>query len=66
MSSGYAVHHLQLSQKVILVGGLAGSPYVYKDLQEWGAQMGISVSRPDGPTWVFSMLKHTSVTHRLH
>jgi hypothetical protein len=37
-------------QKVILVGGLAGSPYVYKELQAWGARMGISVSRPDGPT----------------
>jgi hypothetical protein len=37
-------------QKVILVGGLASSPYIYKELQTWGTQMGISISRPDGPT----------------
>jgi hypothetical protein len=38
-------------QKVILVGGLASSPYVYKELQDWGQQRGVSVSRPDGPTY---------------
>lgn len=37
-------------QKVILVGGLASSPYVYSKLVEWGDNLGISVSRPDGPT----------------
>jgi hypothetical protein len=45
-------------QKVILVGGLASSPYVYQELQSWGTRMGISVSRPDGPTYV--------VPYRLH
>ncbi|KDQ57914.1 hypothetical protein JAAARDRAFT_155555 [Jaapia argillacea MUCL 33604] len=40
----------KLADKVILVGGLASSPYVYSELVAWGAEMGISVSRPDGPT----------------
>jgi hypothetical protein len=39
-----------LLQKVILVGGLASSPYVYSKLVQWGKDLGISVSRPDGPT----------------
>ncbi|KAJ7764838.1 hypothetical protein B0H16DRAFT_1718048 [Mycena metata] len=37
-------------QKVILVGGLASSPYMYSKLVAWGKEYGISVSRPDGPT----------------
>ncbi|KAJ7117906.1 hypothetical protein C8R43DRAFT_1091104 [Mycena crocata] len=40
----------RLADKVILVGGLASSPYVYSKLVEWGDNLGISVSRPDGPT----------------
>ncbi|KAF7361375.1 hypothetical protein MSAN_01170300 [Mycena sanguinolenta] len=36
--------------KVILVGGLASSPYVFSKLVAWGKEFGISVSRPDGPT----------------
>ncbi|KAJ7640457.1 hypothetical protein DFH06DRAFT_1334809 [Mycena polygramma] len=40
----------RLADKVILVGGLASSPYVYSKLREWGETLGISVSRPDGPT----------------
>ncbi|KAJ7675457.1 hypothetical protein B0H17DRAFT_1182843 [Mycena rosella] len=39
----------RLADKVILVGGLASSPYVYSKLAEWGKNLGISVSRPDGP-----------------
>jgi hypothetical protein len=39
-------------QKVILVGGLASSPYVYQKLVAWGRLRGVAVSRPDGPTWV--------------
>ncbi|KAJ7641484.1 hypothetical protein FB45DRAFT_358285 [Roridomyces roridus] len=38
------------ADKVILVGGLASSPYVYSKLVSWGKEFGISVSRPDGPT----------------
>ncbi|EGO23005.1 hypothetical protein SERLADRAFT_471616 [Serpula lacrymans var. lacrymans S7.9] len=38
------------SQKVILVGGLASSPYVFSRLVEWGKENGVSVIRPDGPT----------------
>lgn len=41
---------LTVLQKVILVGGLASSPYVYAELQKWGTENGVSVSRPDGPT----------------
>ncbi|KDQ57912.1 hypothetical protein JAAARDRAFT_193396 [Jaapia argillacea MUCL 33604] len=40
----------RLADKVILVGGLASSPYVYSTLVKWGDEYGISVSRPDGPT----------------
>ncbi|KAJ6632564.1 hypothetical protein B0H10DRAFT_2159684 [Mycena sp. CBHHK59/15] len=40
----------RLADKVILVGGLASSPYMYKKLVDWGNNFGISVSRPDGPT----------------
>ncbi|KAJ7485160.1 hypothetical protein B0H11DRAFT_1152421 [Mycena galericulata] len=40
----------RLADKVILVGGLASSPYVYSKLVAWGEDLGISVSRPDGPT----------------
>ncbi|KAJ6558127.1 hypothetical protein B0H19DRAFT_129158 [Mycena capillaripes] len=40
----------KLADKVILVGGLASSPYVYSKLVAWGKEFGISVSRPDGPT----------------
>ncbi|KAJ6491572.1 hypothetical protein DFH09DRAFT_1377208 [Mycena vulgaris] len=40
----------RLADKVILVGGLASSPYMYSKLVAWGNQFGISVSRPDGPT----------------
>ncbi|KAJ6491574.1 hypothetical protein DFH09DRAFT_1338454 [Mycena vulgaris] len=40
----------RLADKVILVGGLASSPYIYSKLLQWGKDMGISVSRPDGPT----------------
>ncbi|KIJ67227.1 hypothetical protein HYDPIDRAFT_25699 [Hydnomerulius pinastri MD-312] len=39
-----------LADKVILVGGLASSPYVFSELVSWGKEKGISVSRPDGPT----------------
>ncbi|KAJ7629513.1 hypothetical protein DFH06DRAFT_1480482 [Mycena polygramma] len=40
----------RLADKVILVGGLASSPYVYSKLHDWGETLGISVVRPDGPT----------------
>ncbi|KAJ7153012.1 hypothetical protein C8R46DRAFT_1121030 [Mycena filopes] len=40
----------RLADKVILVGGLASSPYVFSKLDEWGKALGISVTRPDGPT----------------
>nr|GAT46610.1 predicted protein [Mycena chlorophos] len=40
----------RLADKVILVGGLASSPYVFSKLVQWGEENGISVSRPDGPT----------------
>ncbi|KAJ7119603.1 hypothetical protein C8R44DRAFT_672449 [Mycena epipterygia] len=40
----------RLADKIILVGGLASSPYMYSKLVAWGNQFGISVSRPDGPT----------------
>ncbi|KAJ7912524.1 hypothetical protein B0H13DRAFT_2232477 [Mycena leptocephala] len=40
----------QLADKVILVGGLASSPYMFSKLVAWGKEFGISVSRPDGPT----------------
>ncbi|KAJ7262662.1 hypothetical protein B0H12DRAFT_304137 [Mycena haematopus] len=40
----------RLADKVILVGGLASSPYVFSKLVAWGKEFGISVSRPDGPT----------------
>ncbi|KII84793.1 hypothetical protein PLICRDRAFT_701534 [Plicaturopsis crispa FD-325 SS-3] len=40
----------KLADKVILVGGLASSPWVYSQLLKWGEESGISVSRPDGPT----------------
>jgi hypothetical protein len=37
-------------QKVLLVGGLASSPYVHQELKAWGDRMKISVTRPDEPT----------------
>lgn len=37
-------------QRIILVGGLASSPYVYSKVSEWGERFGISISSPDGPT----------------
>ncbi|KAJ7074581.1 hypothetical protein C8F01DRAFT_970629, partial [Mycena amicta] len=40
----------KLADKVILVGGLASSPYVFAELVAWGEEHGISVTRPDGPT----------------
>ncbi|KAJ7471922.1 hypothetical protein FB451DRAFT_311117 [Mycena latifolia] len=40
----------RLADKVILVGGLSSSPYMFSKLVAWGNQFGISVSRPDGPT----------------
>ncbi|KAK6977910.1 hypothetical protein R3P38DRAFT_3120844 [Favolaschia claudopus] len=40
----------RLADKVILVGGLASSPYVFSKLVAWGEEFGIIVSRPDGPT----------------
>ncbi|KAJ7207969.1 hypothetical protein GGX14DRAFT_634628 [Mycena pura] len=40
----------RLADKVILVGGLASSPYVYSKLVDWGNEIGVSVTRPDGPT----------------
>ncbi|KAJ7021478.1 hypothetical protein C8F04DRAFT_267963 [Mycena alexandri] len=40
----------RMADKVILVGGLASSPYMYSKLVAWGKEYGISVSRPDGPT----------------
>ncbi|KAJ7736711.1 hypothetical protein DFH07DRAFT_779546 [Mycena maculata] len=46
----YAKPTLTASQKVFLVSGLASSPYVYSKLGEWASNLGISVSRPDGPT----------------
>ncbi|KAF4572464.1 hypothetical protein EYR36_006969 [Pleurotus pulmonarius] len=39
-----------LADKIILVGGLASSPYVYSKVSEWGERFGISISSPDGPT----------------
>jgi hypothetical protein len=41
---------LHLSQNVIMVGGLAGSAYIYSQLQQWAAVRGMKISRPDGPT----------------
>ncbi|KII84791.1 hypothetical protein PLICRDRAFT_146294 [Plicaturopsis crispa FD-325 SS-3] len=38
------------AKRVILVGGLASSPWVHSQLVLWGKQRGIAVSRPDGPT----------------
>ncbi|KAJ7186851.1 hypothetical protein C8R46DRAFT_280810 [Mycena filopes] len=40
----------RMADKIILVGGLASSPYMYSKLVAWGKEFGISVSRPDGPT----------------
>ncbi|KAJ6515205.1 hypothetical protein C8R47DRAFT_507281 [Mycena vitilis] len=40
----------KMADKVILVGGLASSPYVFSKLVAWGKGFGISVTRPDGPT----------------
>ncbi|KAJ7207971.1 hypothetical protein GGX14DRAFT_634634, partial [Mycena pura] len=40
----------RLADKVILVGGLASSPYVYSKLVAWGKGFHVSVIRPDGPT----------------
>ncbi|KAF7313274.1 hypothetical protein MKEN_01014700 [Mycena kentingensis (nom. inval.)] len=40
----------KLADKVILVGGLASSPYVFSKLVAWGEEHGIAVTRPDGPT----------------
>ncbi|KAL0948380.1 hypothetical protein HGRIS_010962 [Hohenbuehelia grisea] len=40
----------RLADKVIIVGGLAGSPYVYDEILRWGARVGVSISRPDGPS----------------
>jgi len=39
----------KIADKIILVGGLASSPYVYNELVEWGKEFGIHISRPDGP-----------------
>jgi hypothetical protein len=36
-------------QRVVLVGGLASSPYVYRQLLNWGEKHAMSISRPDGP-----------------
>jgi hypothetical protein len=41
--------HEQPSQRVILVGGLASSPYMCQQLVLWGQTQGLSLSRPDGP-----------------
>ncbi|KAF7328910.1 hypothetical protein MVEN_02520700 [Mycena venus] len=40
----------RLADKVILVGGLASSPYMFSKFVAWGKEFGISVNRPDGPT----------------
>ncbi|KAJ7280218.1 hypothetical protein C8J57DRAFT_1058266 [Mycena rebaudengoi] len=40
----------RLADKIILVGGLASSPYLYSKLVKWGEEFGISVSKPEGPT----------------
>ncbi|KZP16328.1 hypothetical protein FIBSPDRAFT_794591 [Athelia psychrophila] len=39
----------RMADKIILVGGLASSPYVHGELVKWGHEHGIPVSRPDGP-----------------
>ncbi|EIN04434.1 hypothetical protein PUNSTDRAFT_108180 [Punctularia strigosozonata HHB-11173 SS5] len=39
----------QVTDNVILVGGLASSPYIYSEISRWARSYGISVSRPDGP-----------------
>ncbi|KAJ7641482.1 hypothetical protein FB45DRAFT_900316 [Roridomyces roridus] len=39
-----------LADRIILVGGLASSPYIFRQLADWGKGKGISVIRPDGPT----------------
>ncbi|EGN97412.1 hypothetical protein SERLA73DRAFT_75099 [Serpula lacrymans var. lacrymans S7.3] len=38
------------ASKVILVGGLANSPYVHSKLLQWGKANGIEISRPNDPT----------------
>jgi hypothetical protein len=43
-------HMLKLDQNVVLVGGLASSPYVYQQLKAWATTQGMSITRPDGPT----------------
>jgi hypothetical protein len=43
----FDAHHV--IQRVVLVGGLASSPYVYRQLLNWGEKHGMSISRPDGP-----------------
>ncbi|KAL0949368.1 hypothetical protein HGRIS_009437 [Hohenbuehelia grisea] len=40
----------RLADSVILVGGLAGSPYVYDQILQWGKMVGVSISKPDGPS----------------
>jgi hypothetical protein len=42
-------HETNHPQRVVLVGGLSSSPYVYQNLLDWGAKQGILISRPDGP-----------------
>jgi hypothetical protein len=43
-------------QNVVMVGGLAGSAYIYAQLQQWATAYGMKISRPDGPTYVTSFV----------
>ncbi|KAJ3570743.1 hypothetical protein NP233_g4201 [Leucocoprinus birnbaumii] len=39
---------LAASQNVIMVGGLMNSSYAFKQLELWGAEIGINFAKPDG------------------
>ncbi|KAF7293207.1 hypothetical protein HMN09_01198800 [Mycena chlorophos] len=40
----------RVTDRVILVGGFASSPYVFSKLTQWGQLKSIKIIRPDGPT----------------
>jgi hypothetical protein len=53
-------------QNVIMVGGLAGSAYIYTQLEIWATELGMNISRPDGPTQVSCSPLFARSTGNLH
>ncbi|KAF7290577.1 hypothetical protein MIND_01297800 [Mycena indigotica] len=39
-----------VTAQVILVGGFAGSPYLFSQLNQFAKEIGVEITRPDGPT----------------